>query len=79
MPPAQIIRAGGRLSVRLPRTSPDCYELHGMQKVRGFESLSSTPGQRPVPISEAGLFHTCTAAKYSCRTALTGSGPVMSP
>jgi len=29
--------------------------MHDMQKVRGFESLSSASGQRPVPISETGL------------------------
>jgi hypothetical protein len=39
--------------------------LHGMQKVRGSNPLSSTPGQGPVPISETGLLHVRTAAKYS--------------
>jgi hypothetical protein len=39
--------------------------LHGMQKVRGSNPLSSTPGQGPVPISETGLLHGRTAAKYS--------------
>jgi len=36
-----------------------------MQKVRGSNPLSSTPGQRPVPISGTGLLHASTAAKYS--------------
>ena len=39
--------------------------LHGMQKVRGSNPLSSTAGQRPVPISETGLISSCTAARYS--------------
>jgi hypothetical protein len=34
--------AGERLSVRLRLTVPDSYELHGMQKVRGSNPLSST-------------------------------------
>ena len=41
--------------------------LHGMQKVRGSNPLSSTAGQRPVPISEIGLLRLRTAAKYSSR------------
>ena len=42
--------------------------LHGMQKVRGSNPLSSTPGQRPVPNAGAGLFCSGTAAKYSSRS-----------
>jgi alkanesulfonate monooxygenase SsuD/methylene tetrahydromethanopterin reductase-like flavin-dependent oxidoreductase (luciferase family) len=39
--------------------------LHGMQKVRGSNPLSSTAGQRPVAIFGTGLSHARTAAKYS--------------
>jgi hypothetical protein len=45
--------------------------LHGMQKVRGSNPLSSTPGQRPVPIFGTGLFHVVQAAKYSSRVPLS--------
>jgi hypothetical protein len=41
--------------------------LHGMQKVRGSNPLSSTADQRPVPISETGLLDVSTAAKYRSR------------
>ena len=39
----------------LAATPSDEIVMHGMQKVRGSNPLSSTLGQRPVPISKAGL------------------------
>ena len=39
--------------------------LHGMQKVRGSNPLSSTQGQGPVSNTETGLICTRTAAEYS--------------
>ena len=39
------------------------------QRVRGSSPLSSTAGQRPVPISETGLLHGRTAVKYSSAAA----------
>jgi hypothetical protein len=58
---------GETLPRRLRQTVPDFEDLHGMQKVRGSNPLSSTPGQRPVPVSETGLLNARTAAKYSSR------------
>src|SRR5215467_11962219 len=40
--PAQIVFAGGGLPDRLGPTASDFPELHGMQKVRGSNPLSST-------------------------------------
>jgi hypothetical protein len=40
--PARIVRAGERLSARLRPTTPDLSDIHGMQKVRGSNPLSST-------------------------------------
>ncbi len=41
--------------------------LQGMQKVRGSNPLSSTPGQRPVRIIEPAFSVACTAAKYGSK------------
>ena len=41
--------------------------MHGVEKVRGFESPSSTPGQRTGPIFGTGLLPAVPAAKYSSR------------
>jgi hypothetical protein len=46
--PTRIVFAGERLFVRLRQTVPDCSELHGMQKVRGSNPLSSTQLVFPV-------------------------------
>jgi hypothetical protein len=40
--PVGIVRPGERLSVRLRQTVPDFSKLHGMQKVRDSNPLSST-------------------------------------
>jgi ADP-ribose pyrophosphatase YjhB (NUDIX family) len=69
-----ITRSRAWRPARSPRVAG--LGVHGMQKVRGSNPLSSTQGHRPVSNTEAGLFCTRTAAKYSSNgTGCQGTRP----